>query len=135
MSWILFLLFSVRRWLVRMLFHKNFLLSMILLCLAIFILTLIQRFGNQSFLRSIPPVHRNNFLDDYIAYPCLPEPWMFSPDSWPTDGKCVRTVNYIESAKHIIPDHKCVYDTTPQGIMVPIVYIQWKGTSGYLGVF
>ena len=63
----------------------------------------------------------HNFLDDFIAYPCMKGLDEFPPDKWATDGRCVRTVNHTESINKIIPGHKCVYVRTERrGRTIPI---------------
>ena len=65
--------------------------------------------------------HRtHNFLNDFLTYPCIKGLSEFQPERWETDGKCVRTVNYTESAGKIFPDHKCVNVRTAKGTLMPI---------------
>ena len=62
----------------------------------------------------------HNFLDDILTYPCIKGLSEFQPNRWVTDGRCVRTVNITESARNIIPDHKCVDVRTAKGTLMPI---------------
>ena len=66
------------------------------------------------------PHRTHNFLDDFVTYPCIKGLSEFQPDRWETDGRCVRTVNFTESARQIIPDHKCVDVRTANGTLMPI---------------
>ena len=83
---------------------------------------------NASYMRmDIPQKSSSNephrihtFLNDFTTYPCMKGLSEFPMEKWEADGKCVRTVNCTESARKIIPYHKCVDVRTPKGTLMPI---------------
>ena len=66
------------------------------------------------------PLRTHNVLDNFLTYPCIKGLPEFPPERWETDGRCVRTVNYTENARKIVPDHKCVDVRTDKGRLMPI---------------
>lgn len=59
-------------------------------------------------------------LDDFWKYPCLSGLPVFPEDKWSTDGKCVRTVNFMESGNKTTEN--CVPLRTPRGTTPICIY-------------